>query len=317
MAKTPFVIVPELTAIAVAYRQGNLIADQVMPYVPVNTQEFRYKKFALGDDFSVPATLVGRKGAPQQIEFGETELTAATDDHALDVPVPNVDQEAYERARASGNTGGTDPMMRATSQGTQLLLTAREKRVADLVFNDANYAAGNKVTLSGTGQWSDYVNSNPQTAIVTALDSMIMRPNIAVLGRRTWSVLSQSPKITAAVYKNGATSGSVTRQQFAELFELDEVLVGDGWINTAAKGQAPTMVRLWGNHASFIHRNMNADPNFGITFGFTARFGTRLGGYVEDPDMGMRGGRRARSGESVKELITANDLGYHFKNAVA
>ena len=29
MAKTPFVIVPELTAIAVAYRQAGLIADRV------------------------------------------------------------------------------------------------------------------------------------------------------------------------------------------------------------------------------------------------------------------------------------------------
>lgn len=315
--KTPFVVVPELTAIAVAYRQGNLIADQVLPYVPVNTQEFRYRKFALGDDFTLPATLVGRKGAPQQIEFGETEITDSTHDHALDAPVPNRDIEAYERAAASGQTGATDPMMRATSQVAQLLLTAREKRAADLVFNAANYAAANKATLSGTGQWSDYTNSAPQTAITAALDGMIMRPNLAVFGRRTWSVMSQHPKLCAAVYKNGTTAGSISRQAFADLFELDEVLVGDGWYNTAAKGQAPTMVRLWGNHASFVHRNKNADPDFGITFGFTARFGGRVGGYVEDPDMGMRGGKRARAGESVKELITANDLGYLFTNAVA
>lgn len=316
MAKTPFIIVPELTAIAVAYRQGNLIADQVLPYVPVNTQEFRYRKFGVADDFTVPATLVGRKGRPQQVEFGETEVTDSTQDHALDAPVPNADIEAYERARSAGQTGGTDPMMRATSQVMQLGMTAREKRVADLVFNANSYAPANRATLSGTAQWSDYTNSNPQTAITTALDSMIMRPNIAVFGRRTWSVLSQSPRITAAVYRNGASAGSVTRQQFAELFELDEVLVGDGWINTAAKGQAPTVVRLWGNHAAFIHRNMNADTEFGITFGFTARWGNRIGGFVEDPDMGMRGGRRARAGESVKEVITANDLGYLFTNAV-
>lgn len=317
MAKTPFVIVPELTAIAVAYHQGNLIADQVLPYVPVNTQEFKYKKFSAADDFTLPSTLVGRKGAPQQIEFGETEVTDSTQDHALDVPVPNVDQEAFERARSAGQTGATDPMMRATSQGTQLLLTAREKRAADLVFGAANFAAGNKVTLNGTGQWSDYTNSSPQTAISTALDGMIMRPNVAVFGRRTWSVLSQHPKLCAAVYKNGTTAGSISRQAFADLFELEEVLVGDGWINTAAKGQAPSMTRMWGKHAAFLHRHMNADPNFGITFGFTARFGTRLGGYVEDGSMGMRGGKLARAGESVKELITANDLGYLFIDAVA
>ncbi len=315
MAKSPFIVVPELTAIAVAYRQGNLIADRVLPYVPVNTVEFRYKKFGLADDFTVPATLVGRKGSPQQVEFGETEATDAVEDHALDAPVPNADIEAYERARASGVT---DPMMRATGQVMQLVLTAREKRVADLVFGAGNYAATtNKSTLSGTTQWSDHSASNPQTAIMAALDGMVMRPNIAVFGRAVWTQLSTHPKINAAVYKSGTTAGVVSRQAFADLFELDEVLVGDGWINTAAKGQTPTMARIWGKHAAFLHRNMNADTQFGISFGFTARFGDRVGGYIEDPDMGMRGGRRARSGESVKELVTANDLGYLFINAVA
>lgn len=317
MAKTPFVVVPELTAIAVAYHQANLVADRVLPYVPVNTQEFRYKKFNLADDFTVPATLVGRKGTPQQVEFGETELTDKTDDHGLDSPVPNADMEAYERARAAGQAGVTDPMMRATTQVMSLVMTAREKRVADLVFNAANYATANKVTLSGTSQWSDFTNSNPQVAITGALDGMIMRPNIAVFGRAVWSQLSMHPKLCAAVFKNGTNAGVVSRQQFAELFELEEVVVGDGWINTAAKGQPPTVVRLWGKHAAFLHRHMNADTQFGMTFGFTARFGDRVGGYIEDGDMGIRGGKRVRSGESVKELITANDLGYLFSNAVA
>jgi hypothetical protein len=31
----------------------------------------------------------------------------------------------------------------------------------------------------------------------------------------------------------------------------------------------------------------------------------------------MRGGELVRSGESVKEVIAANDLGYFFENAVA
>jgi hypothetical protein len=237
-------------------------------------------------------------------------------DHGLDAPVPNRDIEAYERARGMGQKV-TDPMMRATRQVMQLVLTAREKRVADLVFNAANYATANKLTLSGTSQWSDFTNSNPQVAITDALDSMIMRPNVAVFSRAVWSKLSMHPKLCAAVFKNGTNAGVISRQAFADLFELDEVLVGEGWINTAAKGQAANVVRVWGKHASFVHRNMNADTEYGITFGMTARFGDRIGGYIEDPDMGLRGGKRARSGESVKELITANDLGYLFSNAVA
>lgn len=316
MAKTPFVIVPELTAIAVAYRQGNLIADRVLPYVPVSTQEFRYKKFALADDFTVPATLVGRKGAPNQVEFGETEVTAATDDHALDGPVPNADYEAYDRARAAGQTGATDPRMRSAQQTMSLVMTAREKRVADLVFNLNSYGASNKVTLGAGSRFSDDA-VKPHNVITDALDTMIMRPNIAVFGRVAWSKTSRNPNLVKAVYGQGTEQGQVTRQAFADLFELEEVLVGDGWVNTAARGQAPSVQRLWGNDVAFLHRNMNADSEFGITFGFTARFGNRVGGTIEDPDMGMRGGQRVRVGESVKEVVTANDLGYLFKTAVA
>lgn len=316
MAKTPFVVVPELTAIAVAYRQGNLIADQVLPYVPVSTQEFKYKKDNLADEFTLPSTLVGRKGPPQQVEFGETEVTDAVQDHGLDAPVPNVDIEAHERARAAGQTGATDPMMRATRQVMQLVLTAREKRVADLVFNLNSYGTNNKTTLAPGSRFSDDA-VKPHNVITDALDGMIMRPNIAVFGRVAWSKTSRNPNLVKVVYGQGTEQGQVTRQQFAELFELDQVLVGDGWINTAAKGQPPAVTRLWGKDCAFLYRDMNADSEFGITFGFTARFGDRLGGYIEDPDMGMRGGRRARAGESVKELVTANDLGYLFKDAVA
>lgn len=317
MAKAPFVIVPELTAIAVAYRQPKFIADVVLPRVPVSTKDFRYQKYALGDAFTAPETAVGRKGSPNQIEWGATEVTDSVVDHALDAPVPNDDITQWESARASGLSGAASPLMRATSQVQELIQTRREKRAAELVFNAANYAAANKVTLSGTGQWSDFTNSNPQTAIADALDSMIMRPNIAVFGRITWSVLSRHPKLCAAVFKNGSNAGLVSRQQFSELFELDEVQVGDAWFNTAAKGQAPVVTRLWGKHASFMHRNMNADTEFGMSFGMTAQFGGRIAGTIEDSDIGARGGVRVRSGESVKELITANDLAYLFTNAVA
>lgn len=315
MAKGPFVIVPELTAIAVAYRQPSFIADRVLPRVPVNTKEFRYQKYALGDAFTVPETLVGRKGQPNQVEFGSTEVTASCEDHALDAPVPNDDITQWEKARAT-NVGSPNPLMRATKQVTQLIETRREKRAADLVFDAANYATANKTTLSGTGQWSDYVNSDPQSAIANALDTMIMRPNIAVFGRLTWSVLSRHPKMCAAIFKNGTNAGQISRQAFADLFELEEVLVGDAWFNTAPKGQPASVTRLWGKHVSFMHRNMEADTEFGVTFGMTAQFGGRVAGTIEDADIGMNGGKRARAGESVKEVLTANDLGYLFKNAV-
>ena len=55
----------------------------------------------------------------------------------------------------------------------------------------------------------------------------------------------------------------------------------------------------------------------GITFGRTAQFGTRIAGRIEDPDIGLTGGFRIRSGERIKELVVAKDVGYLVQNVIA
>ena len=316
MATAPFVIVPSLSAIAVAYKQGNLIADLVLPRVPVATQVFRYPKYAPGDAFNAPETLVSRKGAPNQIDWASTEQTAAVSDYGLDAPVPNADILAYQQAPA-GLVSQVDPESRAVTLVQQTVQNRREQRAANLVFGAANYGANNKVTLSGTSQWSDYTNSDPLVAIMGYLDSMIMRPNIGVLGRATATKLRMHPKICKAVYGMQTDAGIVPLRAIADLLELDEIYVGDGFLNTAAPGQTPAMARAWGKHAAFLYRDAQPAIEGRITFGMTAQWGDKVAGYIEDSDIGLRGGRRIRSGESVVELVTANDLGYFVQNAVA
>lgn len=193
----------------------------------------------------------------------------------------------------------------------------REVRTAALVFAAAQYAAANKITLSGTSQFSDYANSDPLGVIMAGLDACIMRPNVAVMGRAVFTKLCMHPEIVKAVHGNSGDAGIVQRRAVADLFELEDVLVGEGWVNTARKGQAATLSRVWGKHIALIHRNLTAGPNSGLTFGFTAQFGSRIAGATPDKNIGMRGGQLVRAGESVKEVITANDLGYLIVDAVA
>jgi hypothetical protein len=94
--------------------------------------------------------------------------------------------------------------------------------------------------------------------------------------------------------------------------------VGQGFLNTAKKGQTPSLSRVWGKHAALIHRDGLADSRGNrTTFGFTAQWGERIAGTIRDPNVGMRGGTVVRVGESVAEVIAAPDLGYLFENAVA
>lgn len=317
MATAPFVFSPALTAVAVAYVQQDLIADRVLPRIPVDAELFRYNKYALGDAFRNPDTLVGRKSAPNQLDWAATSATDSTQDHGLDAPVPNKDITLYRSAVAAGLTNTADPLARAARMIEAAVQNRRESRAAGLVFGAANYATANKLTLSGTGQWSDYTNSNPVDAIVDALDAMVMRPNVGVLGWDTASKTLRNPKVVSRLYGGLSTRGSARLEDLAAELGLDEIVVGKALIDTAAPGQATALARCWGKHAAFIYRNRDAAPEGAITFGFTAQFGTKISGTIEDPDIGLEGGVRVRNGERVKELITANDLGFLFTNAVS
>ncbi|HAT1683661.1 TPA: phage capsid protein [Klebsiella oxytoca] len=305
--KAPFPSSPFLTAIALAYRNTSLIADSVLPRVPVGNQEFKYWKYALGDGFTVPETLVGRTSQPNQVEFSATEETSSTRDYGLDAPVPKADID--------NAPPGYDPRGRAAEGVTDLILLDREVRTSRLVFSDKSYPTGNKETLSGNDQWSNDA-SKPVRKIVAALDKLIQRPNVAVLGRATATALRMNPSVVKAYNGTLGDDGLVPLDYLRQLLELDDILIGSAFVNIARPGQKPNMVRAWGNHAAFIYRNPLATPQNGVTFGLTAQWGSRISGSIPDPDIGLRGGERVRVGESVKELIVASDCGYLFQNAV-
>ena len=310
MPHAPFPIQPELTAIAIGYRNPLLIADDVLPRVPVGKQEFKYLKYSLADSFTIPDTRVGRTSKPTEVSFGATEITDSCVGYGLDDPIPQADID-----NAPPNYS---PLGRATEVLTDLLLLAREQRTANLVFNTASYTAStNRTQLSGTSQFSDYTNSNPITAFLAGLDSCVMRPNILVLGQAVWSKLRQHPKVAQALFGANGTSGIVTREQLAQALEIEEVWVGQGWVNGAKRGQTASLTRLWGKHAAAIYRDRLADTSRGTTFGLTAQWGERVSGNIPDEDIGLKGGQRVRVGEYVKELVCATDLGYYWEDAVA
>lgn len=306
----PFPIQPQLTAIALAYRNPDiaLIADDVLPRTPT-AAEFKYLKYDLAQGFTVPDARVNRKSTPTEIDFSATEVIDKVLDFGLDDIIPNEDIEADNQ--------GVDPLGTATAYLTNLVNLAREKRAADLVFNTASYAAGQFATLAGTSQWSDQANSDPVATIGDALDVPIMRPNIAVFGQQAWTKTRRHPKLVQAIKGTNQGAGMVSRAEFAEFFELQDVYVGAGFVNQAKKGQAASMARVWGKHAAFIYRDRAAGPQAGVTFGFTAAWGKKIAGSLPEQQLGLTGSVRVRVGERVKELVTAPDVGYFFQNAVA
>nr|WP_320132337.1 major capsid protein [uncultured Holophaga sp.] len=312
MAKKPFVADPYLTGITTAFRNPStaLIADLVLPRVKVGKEEFGYNTFPTEDAFTLPDTRVGRTSKVNQVEFSAARVTSQTNDYGLEDPIPYKD---IDNAQGSGY----DPEARATEVLTDLILLDREVRAANAVFSLDSYASSNRTTLTGVSQWSDTTNSDPVTALETARDAMLLAPNMLVLGKAVWTALAKHPAVVEACLGSASTKGRVTRQMLADVLEIPQIIVGEGWVNTARKGQTASMARAWGKHAAMLYVNPVADTERGITFGITAQFGDRVAGRREDPEIGLDGGTVIRVGERVKELVIANTTGYFFKNAIA
>ncbi len=297
-----------IRAVVISYSNAQMIADSVMPRVPVGQQDFKYLSQNMADQFSVPETRVGRKSAPNQVESVGTLTPATVYEYGLDdiVPVNDI-KNAPE---------GVDPVANAAEFVMKLVTLDRELRVATAVFNAANHT--NKVTLSGTSQWSDYANSDPMTALLTALDVPVQRPNVMTIGRAAWTKFTLHPKVIDFINGKGGQTGSVTRQQVANALELDEILVGGAFVNTARKGQAATMQRAWGKHCALTYRETPSDAQSAATWGFTAEFGDRIADTQYGKDFGgLEGGYKTRAGERVNEIVSAPDLSYFLQNVIA
>lgn len=297
----------EYSAIAIAYRNTKLIADLVLPRVTVGKKEFKYTEYPLAGSFTVPDTLYPKKGRPNMVDFGGVERVSMTVDNGLDDTVSNDDIDNAPE--------GSDLEGKAVEFVTDLVALRREVRTAEILFNSASYASSNTLTLSGTSKFSDYTNSDPLAVLMEVLDTPIMRPNTMTIGRKEWTKLAMHPKVVKAAQGNNGDSGIATKVRIAELLELDNIIVGEGWLNTAKKGQTAVMQRVWGGNISLTYLNPLADNQRGVTYGFTAQYGTKQAGS-KPIDAGINGSMLVRSAESVKELIIAKDVGFLLQSVI-
>lgn len=316
----PFPVSASLTAIAIGFRNtaNMLIADRVLPFTPVYSERFKWNEFPLKEGFRTPDNRVGRTGEVPRVDFSAVERDSSVVDYGLEAAIPISDIEEARRMREL-NQSIVDPEQQATEGLQNYNYLRREMRCARLVHNPATYPTTQRIVLSGTSQFNDYVNSNPIGVIKSAMEgTLVFRPNKLVMGFGVWSWLSAHPQIVNAVKGGLTTAGIVTKEQFMALFEgLNEILVGEAYLDAAAWGQAPQLQRVWGNHIAAIHVNPQATPQTGVTFGFTAKYGSEIAGSREDPDVGLQGGRVVRVGNRVRELVVASNAGFLIQNAVA
>lgn len=302
------VVDPILTTVAQGYKNSALIGDALFPQVSVSQRGGKVLAFGK-EDFMLYATARAPGANTNRVQFGYSGNPYVLEQHALEGQVPF---ELMEDARV---VPGLDQGSIAVRKVQNIIGLRTEKAQADLATTAANYPTGNKTTLSGTSQWSDYANSSPSAAIETAKNAVRakigMKPNTVVLGAAVFSVLKQHPAILDRIKYTGRDV--VTTELLAALWDVSRVLVGEA----VYASDAGVFSDVWGKFVVVAYTDTSGMMDMGVpSYGYTYQ----LGGYpiVEQTYQD----RNAKSWiypvtDEVSPVIAGSSAGYLYSAVVA
>ncbi len=310
---TPFHIDAELTGVAVAYQNpaSALIADKILPQISVGTKKFDHITYDDEIFMTLPDTKLGRSSYANRMQLESSIKVDSCLDYGLEDSIPLDDMIQAENSPRSFN-----PMMASVMYLTGLLQLDREKRVADIVNDDANYADNLKTDIATTNRWQTDA-SDPIKLMLESLDKPLLRPNKIIFGQEVWSRLRHHPKVISALYGTNAGGKLVSREMLAGILEVDEVLVGSSFINNARRGENPNFVSSWGKNVAMLYIDNAVGTRHGVSWGYTATYEDIAVKRGRDERAGLNGAEIVKVTLSCREVAAAKRAGFLLKNVIS
>lgn len=312
-----------LTNISVGYLQdaSAFIADKVFPIVPVKRQSDVFYTYNKGDFMRDEAQV---RGAGTESAGGDYGVEASTPyycrKHAFHKDVTEEERVNYDEP-LDADTDATDFV-------SQKMLIRREMEWASKFFTTGVWGTEitGKAANPSTGetiQW-DQATSNPITDITNAAVAMAAatgyKPNTLVLSPYAFNALKNHEDILDRI--KYTQKGIVTTDLLATLFEVENVYVAWGVVNSAKKGATDAVDFIMGKNALLCYaapRPALRKPSAGYIFAWTGLDGAgAYGNRIVRLPMDQLGlGTERIEGEiafDVKKVC--GDLGCFFKNIV-
>lgn len=250
---------PVLSEVARGYQNNAMVGHKLFPIVPVGQRGGKVIQFGK-ESFKLYATGRAPGANTKRVQFGYDGADFALKQDALEGVLP------YENMEEASAGPGID-LSSGTVTGVQdIIQLGREYEQAAIARNAANYGASNKVTLSGTDQFSDPA-STPGVVIKDAVESIRRqtgkRPNVAVIGASVFAALQENQTILDRIKYTGRDS--ITTAMLASLWGIGEVVVGD-----AIYDDNGTITDVWGNDIVLAFTQMASVANRGLpSYGYT------------------------------------------------
>jgi len=269
-----------LTNVSVAYLNGDFFGERLFPVIPVDKQTDKYpvfgkEKFRLYED--------SRRPGAEAREIDDWRLSADQyycSGHAMRSPIPD---------ELKANSDIPDLEIETVQNLTNAILLKLETAVYNAVFG-----AGSSVsttTLSGTSQWSDYVNSDPISAVeaqkITIFQTTGKLPNTLAVSYPVFNKLRQHPKVIDRFKYTQV--GILQQDHLKSAFDVANFFVLSALQDTSNQGQTPSLTYVWGKNALLCYvpevpgrRTIALGYTFRWTFGVPELGGVMVKRYREE-----------------------------------
>lgn len=297
---------PLLTNVSIAFKNEAYVFERVFPRLEVAGKTGIYYKFDKSQLRPEDSKRTGMARAAR-VDFGLSKQTyGPLTERSL--------EEGIEWEIMDTYPSPFDAKSDASDNVTERMYVSLEKELADLIRNTSNVTQN--TTLSGTTQWSDYINSDPRGIIQTGKDTIqgaaLRQPNTLVMGYEVFSKLSLHPDLLGSL--SSASVKVLTPDMLAAILGVPNLIVASAMYNSAVEGQSDSLSYIWGKDAILMYVTDRPAVKQ-VTAGYTLTL--RNGRYVDTWSEPEVKSDFVRVNDYVEFKIMATEAMYLIKNAVA
>lgn len=310
------IIRPELATCAYEYSldsaKSGYIGAEVLPVFETDVEGGQYPVIPVEALLSIPETSRADGGAYNRDDFQYDEDDYLCKENGFESPIDDKQVKRLSRY--------FDAELVATQRCMDVILRRQEKRVADLLYNENNFTPH-----SVAHAWSSHDTADPLADVNTGIEEIEdltgLSPNTLIINKPIFRSLGLCDALIDRIkYTNpNVQRGQIGADLLAQYFGVDRVLVAGGVYNSANKGLAKSIARIWASTYAMLCVTSSGgmdlrEPSLGRTFMWTQDSPTPV--VVESYREEQIRSNVIRARQNTAEKLTMKAAGYLLKGVL-
>lgn len=221
------------------------ISETLMPQIQSKQSSGKLGKYG-NNHLRIQNTVAGGRGAYRRAETIVRQTTTyVIDNHGIEGLVTKDDYRNVELPFRAEE----DEVL-----GLSTILWLEKEQALASALTSTSVLTQN-VTLSGTGQFNDYANSDPlskfKDARLAVRNGCGLPPNAAWMDWQVANTLAYHPGILDALGYSKNRAGQLSPDELAKAMGIEKLFIAKAMYNSAKEGQSDVLSPVWGKHIGF------------------------------------------------------------------